>query len=476
MRGIGVIVAAVLCAAFAPSALAQAPKNDLRSSPQVLSLPSTVDGTTQGATFGTDDPTQCATGPSVWYAVDAPASRELVVRLQANGDLDATVDVFRVSRSQVFPEACRQTNDNGRATLSFTTASKPARYLIRVAQRSGSVAGTFRLSVFLPLPFPSAPGQPLPAAGVTRTVDPLQNTADAWSAELRQGVTYRIRLNRVSAGCVRLSLFAPGTTSFADGEPIRTRSCGGYLVFTPGLHLGGRYSILVAAGGLGGQKTYHLQVGTAGPDDTGPGVPLPNRRTIVGAVDANHLDVVDVYRFSLARKSHVDLHLRSRTDVQLRLLRDGGRGLDETEGSGGIQLRHFLRPGRYLVVVQAPLHSVGVYSLTRITRVQTALKMDADGAKRTTLAPGRAVRLGLTLTPAVGGAAYVVIDQFDPLTGWHFLRSIDTRISGGHAAISFVPPALGRYRATGFFRGTSEASPSNYVGYVYFTSQEPLGS
>ena len=474
---LGVVVLIVaLTGVMAPMAQAQAPKNDLRSSPQVLSLPSSVDGTTVGATVGGDDPSSCASGPSVWYAVDAPAGRELVVRLQADGDLDATLDVFRLSRSQLIPQDCRQTNDNGRATLSFNTISKPARYLIRVAQRSGSSAGVFHLSVFLPQPFPSAPGPALPAAGITRTVDPLQNTADAWSVRLRQGVTYRIKLTRVSAGCVTLRLFGPGTTSFTDDSPVRTRSCGGYVVFTPGLHQGGTYSVLVGAGGLNGRKTYHLEVGHAGPDDVGPGVPLPDRRATIGAVDDAHLDRVDVYRFSLARKSHVVLRTHSRTELQLRLLRGGGRELDQTEGSGTTELRHFLRPGRYLVVVQAPLHSTGVYTLTRITRVQTTLKMSVDGAHRATVGPGQAVHLGLTLAPAMAGPAYVVIDQFDPLSGWHFLRAVNVRIAGGRGGFSFVPPALGRYRATGFFRGTGQASPSNYVGHVFFTAETPLGS
>ena len=81
---------------------------------------------------------------------------------------------------------------------------------MRVAQRANSAPGGFRLDVYLPRLFPSAPGARLPKAGVAGRVDGLDNAADAYSAVLRAGITYRINLANLSSHRLVLSVFAPG--------------------------------------------------------------------------------------------------------------------------------------------------------------------------------------------------------------------------------------------------------------------------
>ena len=72
---------------------------------------------------------------SVWYSYRGRrAARDLVLELDAAGDLDAVVDVFRRDRSQLSSLACGQTNRRGRLTLDFTQP-RNATLLVRVAQR-----------------------------------------------------------------------------------------------------------------------------------------------------------------------------------------------------------------------------------------------------------------------------------------------------------------------------------------------------
>ena len=197
------------------------PSNDSRDSPVALGpLPATVSGTTVGATVAPTDPSSsCAEeGGSVWYqvAVGAQAPPKLAVQVEANGELDAAVDVFVKQRSQNIPVTCQRTDKHGEAVFAFTP-QKQTTYLIRVAQLANSDSGTFSLHVFQPPPAAKAPGTPLAAQGASGSLARVVDVSSAYSAELTAGVSYQVNLVSRIKGCMRLAIFAPGTKTFDSG-------------------------------------------------------------------------------------------------------------------------------------------------------------------------------------------------------------------------------------------------------------------
>lgn len=83
-------------------------------------------------------------------------------------------------------------------------------------------------------------------------------------------------VNLASDFCTSLTVFPPGTKSFAD-DPVRRMRCGGYGLFTP--DRSGRYVFLVQAGRSRDVQRYRLQVEPARADDTTPGVFIRNHAT-----------------------------------------------------------------------------------------------------------------------------------------------------------------------------------------------------
>jgi hypothetical protein len=109
-----------LFAALPAQAQAAPPANDLRAAATPLALPAAPSGTTSESTLEEDEPSSCAQlRGSVWYSVQAPARRNIVVRLAAQGDLDAVVDVFQRTRSQLSPVGCDIGNSRGQAETEF---------------------------------------------------------------------------------------------------------------------------------------------------------------------------------------------------------------------------------------------------------------------------------------------------------------------------------------------------------------------
>jgi hypothetical protein len=456
MRTIVAASLLLLTAALPAPALAAPPPNDQRAAAQPLALPAGVTGTTRDSTLEADEPPSCSDlRGSVWYAIQPAAGRRIVARLAASGDLDAVVDVFQRTRSQLTPVECDIGNKRGQAEVSFRTPSKePASYVIRVGQRANSVPGSFRLDVFTPEPPPRPPGPQLPAGGVTRTVNDTTNASDAFSTVMRAGVTYRI--HRAQArGCTRLELFAPGTTDFEDEAPVKTAGCGGYFLFTPEAGEGGRYSLVVnAQQRRRNDQRYHLQVSRAGEDDTSPGLPLGNYQRARGSLRGSGVDVVDLYRFSIATKSQ--LRLRVSGGFRVQLLRDNGARL----GSGDGEFERQVSKGRYFVAVRALKTASGRYVLQRAARAVTRSSITINGSKSALSAPGRTVRIAVHVTPAAAGPVRITIERFDPLAGWQFNRRVSAVARGGTASVAFTPPSEGRWRASAEYRGTRLAAPS----------------
>jgi len=453
--GSGLACAVVLLALPAP-ALAAAPGNDNRVDARGLELPASVGGTTKEATLEDIEPPSCGfdSKGSVWYALHASSDRRIVVRLRAGGDLDAVVDVYRRVRSRLSGVACELTGEDGEAAFRFQGRAG-ADYVIRVAQQATSVPGDFRLDFFSPTAPARLPGPRLPGRGATRALDRLQNSDDAWSRRLRVGVTYRVNLATRARGCMKLTIFRRGSR-------VRSRGCGGYLLFTPGPREGGRYGFLVEANDrVRGSQRYHLQVAPAAGDDTAPGRRMSGSAR--GRLNGARVDVVDLYRFDILRRADVSLRLRSGADFSASIVGLGGRGY-------GASAR--LKPGRYFAVVRANGSARGRYRLRRSVRTITSTSITFNGARKATASPGSAT-IGVSVSPGASGPVTIVVERLDPLAGWQFSRRYRTRAVGGSANVSYLPRGEGHYRARASFRGTRAAAPSE-SGVARLRVIEPL--
>jgi hypothetical protein len=479
MRRFPAAAAVVLAAGVATIAPAPAwaapPPNDARAAAQGLgALPATVPGTTVEATLDPDDPgSQCnATKNSVWYSFTAESGRAILVALDAGGDLDATVDVFRRERSQLSNVGCDATNRRGASTLEFD-AEAGAPYLIRVGARGNSADARFTLRVAAPDRPASFPGQRLPRGGASATVDRFSNPDDAWAFRLRRGVTYRMNLVTSGRGCAAAELYGPGTGSFDDGTVLSGLRCDDHTAFAPSQS--GRYSFLVRAPRASRSRLpYRLRVGRALPDDTAPGLRLADDRRVRGGLQGNELDAVDLYRFTVARPSLLSVRLRTSSDFDLRLYRSSGRRIGcACRFAGSKEIERRVASGRYFAAIRARDGAAGSYVLSRLTRTITRARVLVDGERRRTVDPGVGVTLDLAVRPAVDGRAALVIERFDPLSGWLFHSRHRPAVRAGHGTLAFLPPWVGRWRVSGEYLGTRQAARSN-GGTAHVSVREPL--
>ena len=464
----GRLIVVVLAAAgllMPATAVAAPPGNDNRASAQTLSsLPASVRGTTVDATLEENEPFSCQgqTGGSVWYELPAAAQRNLVLELDAAGDLDAVVDVYRRERSQVTSVTCEQTNRRGRATLDFRQA-KNVSYLIRVAPLVNSVTDSFTLRVVAPDRPERPPGRRLGTSGASGSVDAIANPDDAYAVSLRAGRSYRVHLVSKQR-CVRAGLYAPGTTSFEDDDPVRRLGCNGYFLITPRAGEGGRYGLQVTAPRTKrGALPYHVQVAAAGPDDTAPGLELPNDRRMRGSLRGSGADVVDLYRFEVLRPSTLDLRLRTASSHGFNLQLLSGRGgriacACGDFGSQAIQIK--VKPGRFYAAVRSRSGANGSYRLSRLTRTITKTRVTISGKRSQQVAPGSSVTIAVAVSPTAAGPVTVDVERFDPLAGWQFFTRYHRTASGGLATIPFTPPSEGRWRVHATFDGNRQFAPS----------------
>lgn len=468
---------AVVVALPAAVAFAAPPDNDDRADATTINrLPASVRGTTEEATRESTDPfSSCGGGDSgsVWYRINSNEEQTFVLNLQADGDLDVVVDAYRVQRSRLTPVGCDGTDEKGHATVDFD-AEKDASYLIRVAQLSGSVSGTFTLEAAVSEPPAEPPGPALPRGGATDTLDRVLNPSDAWSRSLSTGVTYRIHLSNLTEDCMSVGIYPPRTSDFDDDEPVDVLPCDGYRLFTPGAGQAGRYSFQVRAARRGsGTQRYHFDVARAGADDTSPGIFVRNYQKVRGALHGSGIDVVDLYRFDVEKKSNLDLRLQTNGNLDLILLNDKGRRLFCACGEeGGATVERQIGAGRYFAAVRAQGNSGARYTFTRISRTTTRT---TAGFNRSVAPPGAGVHVGVHVAPGISGPVTLLVQRFDPLEGWQFFRQVRVNVGGGTGAYGFTPPSVGRYRAKAFFRGTRTASRSE-SGFTYLYVVAPLRS
>jgi hypothetical protein len=466
---------AALLAQGAPAAAAP-PANDARAAAQpVGALAATLRGTTVDATLDEDEPFSGCGGPgksSVWYALRSSEARAIIVALDAGGEMDATVDVFERRRSQLSPVDCQATDTRGEATIELDAAGGTD-YLIRVAPLANSVSEAFTLRVIAPDRAARPPGQGLPAGGASAQVDRFANPDDAWAVRLTAGRTYRMNfVNPGRRGCPSAQLYAPGAADF-EGQAVRVLECDAQTTYTP--PESGRYTIHVRAPRASRARLpYRLRIGRAGRDDTAPGIELANDDRVGGSLAGAELDALDLYRFSVSRRSDLRVRLETARNFHVLLLSDGGKRLACGCGPAGRkQLERRIAPGRYFLAVRARDGDGGRYVLARLARTITSSTTLA-GAKRSSSVPsGAAINLSLRVSPAVDGRATLLVERFDPLAGWLFDATFHPRLAGGLASVSFRPRAVGRWRVSGGFDGTRRASPSD-GGTATFTVTEPV--
>jgi hypothetical protein len=451
-----------------PAAGAAAPTNDLRAGATPLgALPATASGTTEGAGVE-DDPSPSCSGlrGGLWYRLDTVRRGPVFVRLEALGDLEAVLVVYRRGRSELTPILCRTTDKAGVSALAFR-ASRNASYLILVGQRLRSAAGRFRLSVLRPERPARPPGDALPEGGVNATVDALRDPDDAWSVDLPRGSMYRINLVSRGRRCLPLALYRPTARSFALDRPIRTQRCGRYLAFTPGPDGGGRYSLLVRPErGRRGAQSYRLEVARAEPDDTAPGFELGNGVARTGSLDGAGIDVVDLYRFAVPRAGElttIDLRTAkdSRFDVLVMRL-SGERVLCECSARGRVAVRRELAPGHYYVAVRSRERSRGSYGLTVLVRSIMTTDVLISGSRFVESDLGVPVTIAARVAaPGPGGVVRLQLDRLDPLAGWQFFLRLPLRVDAtGVGTASWLPPSIGHWRLRARFLGTRFSSTS----------------
>jgi hypothetical protein len=445
------------------SAALAAPANDQRGNAEALGAPPlTVRGTTVDATTEPGEPASCRgeSTSSVWYELRSGAARPLVVVLKAAGDLDAVVDVFQRTRSQLTGIGCAATNRRGEAILDFDRRAG-ATYLLRVAALPNSATDAFSLTIAQPDEPASRPGRALRRSGANGTLDRITNPDDAWAFRLRPGRSYRVNLHSRGSRCAVAELYAPGG---GFGDPMRSLRCNQYALVTPAAGEGGTYTLRpVAPRASRGAIPYHVQVARAGRDDTAPGLFVGNDKVVRGTLRGSRVDVVDLYRFDVTRPSRLDLQLRTGESnrFDLRLLSSGGRRIACACGSSGTQqIERRLPPGRYFAAVRARHGDNGSYRLFRLSRTITKTHVTIDGRREAQAAPGQSVTIAADVAPGASGPVTVDIERFDPLAGWQFFSRRRVHAAGGRAAFAFVPPSIGRWRVFARFDGTRRASPS----------------
>jgi hypothetical protein len=461
---LGTLVTALLVLgtlSAAPAAWAAAPGNDNRADAVLLQTPDKATGTLVEATLeATNDDSQCAaTDSSVWYHFTMPARGAIVLELDANGKMDATVDLFQQVRSKLTWIDCRATDSNGLATLDHDGLQAGGDYAIRVGNQTGSTADTFTLKVLVPTAPPSPPGRHLPHKGIRNQVDRILNPGDTYWKKMVAGRTMRLSLR--TTHCTWLEVYPPGTTSF-DVVPVRSLSCGGYGLFTPTTT--GRHYLVVRAARDRDVQRYHLRVAPARRDDTVPGILIHNHDTVTGTVNGG-IDSRDLYRFDVTHRSALTLRLSGGPTMNL-LKADGvslGEAANEIGGHLGV--------GRYYVAVSG----TGKYSLRLALKTITHARLLVNGRHRATIEPSAKARLWLRVRPAVNGPAQIIVERLDPVEGWQFLRKYRPAVSDGSARVPFTPPSVGRYRAYASYLGTRQAAPSA-SGIVRLRVQRPLGS
>jgi hypothetical protein len=193
---------------------------------------------------------------------------------------------------------------------------------------------------------------------------------------------------------------------------------------------------------------------------------IANYARVSESLDGRGVDHVDLYRFDVTRRSVLFLHLRTRGAFDLVLLDAWGNVIRcECDGRGGQALHKGLRAGRFFVAIRSRDNSTAAYTLLRASRTITTSRVRVNGAGSTILAPRTPATISVLTRPPVDGPVTVTLEQFDPLAGWQFVRTLHASAHGGVASVAWVALSVGRWRATATYDGTRAVAPSA-TGFV----------
>jgi len=436
------------------------PANDeLVQATAMAAPPSTLQGTTAGATHDAADP-GCGekAGPTVWYRLDWKNDSLVVLRVHAQGDLDAAVCVAEPVREKARTPVRRleivesgETDKRGDAQLVFE--GKPGgTYYVVVTQLGAMAPGPFRLAVLKPDDPPVAPGTPLRGGSGRGFLHPLLDPNDAWAVPLQKGASYRLTIVNNSGRCLSLAVYRPRTRSFDEDPAIAVDCAEESVFFTPGPDGGGIYPVLLTAKSR--PTAYRLYVSRVQADDTGPGVLIENGKRVNGSVSPG--DPLDLYRFDVTTRSNVQIEASSLRDVGIQLKDSEGHTFARVEP--GTTMTRVLGTGTYYVAIRAE-ERTAKYALRVLVRYVTATTISVDGGRSVRIKPGVTVSVQTLTEPDPGpGTTRVQADFFDVATGtWVFRQLWD--VTPG-STISFTPSTVGRWRVRATFNGNRLASGS----------------
>jgi hypothetical protein len=412
----------------------------------------------------------------VWYRLRVDRRGPVAVRLEAAGELEAVVGVFRRTRTRLQPVTCRRTNANGRLLLAFY-GRRGRDYAIVVGALGSS--DDFTLEVRRPEAPSLPPGRPL-AASADSAVHPVLDPDDAWSYVMERGRSYRINV-LPARHCLGVTLFRPQTYRFtADEEPLVELDCGGYTVFTPGPDGGGRYSLLVSAeADVRVPQRYSVHVAPSEPDDVAPGIDLGAAADLDGRLSGRGVDLLDLYRFRAGFTSELDVRLRMspKARFDLSVVHPTGEpvALQPLRRPGRVVLRQRLEPGHYYLAVRSRARAGGPYSLSLRVRGITTTDMLVAGQRFLRVAPSESSLLAATVSSVgIGGRVRFQFDRRDPFYGWQFSQTMIVPVGpSGLATAAWVPSGFGHWRVRARFLGTNTAATSE-SGYTRIFVAEPL--
>jgi hypothetical protein len=455
-------------------ALEVTPPNDQPDNATRLPIPAKVTGTTEGATWEYEDPELCGDSYApVWYTVKPTQAGRVATRLTVRGRIDSVVAVFRLDRSKLVSMGCALTDISGVAGVAFS-AESGIQYLIAVAAPWDARVGGFTLETA------SVPAVKLKGIELTRaaqvTLDPLLRPGVAFSLRLRQGVTYRINATGNPSVCLQVLVLRPSATSTSDVVG-KSSACEGYLLYTPALGLKGSFPLVVTfaettapvtkdvkkgapskptASVSGRAASVRVSLRRAQRDDLAPGVLLQSGRLKHGALSAPNADVVDVYRFRVANRGDATLWVRGTMPADILLLASSGaRVACACDGHTSSTVAQRLGVGTYYAVVRGRPNASGKYAISLRIRHPTSVVLRLtrpQGTKGALLAAA-------IVSPKAGGRFVFELDQFDPLSGWHFAKAIRRTAVAGQARI-VVAPSQGRWRLRARYTGSLGSSPS----------------